>query len=42
MSTIKSCDRIVVIHKGKIVEDGTYEELISKNGYFSKLEAGIA
>ena len=42
MSTIKSCDRIVGIHKGQVVEDGTYEELVRKNGYFVKLEAGIA
>ncbi len=42
MSTIKTCDRIIVLHKGKVVEDGTYEELVRKNGYFAKLEAGIA
>jgi len=42
MSTIKSCDRIVVINKGKVVEDGTYEELVRLNGFFAKLEAGIA
>lgn len=43
MSTIKKCDRIVVVHRGKVVEDGTYEELIKKpNGYFVKLEKGVA
>lgn len=43
MSTIKKCDRIVVVHKGKVVEDGTYEELRAKpNGHFTKLEKGIA
>ena len=37
------CDRIVVIHKGKVVEDGTYDELSAKpDGHFSKLKAGIA
>lgn len=42
MSTIKTCDRIIVLHKGKVVEDGSYDELVRKNGYFAKLEAGIA
>jgi len=42
MSTIKTCNRIIVLHKGKVVEDGTYAELVRKNGYFAKLEAGIA
>lgn len=42
MSTIKKCDRIVVVHKGKVVEDGTYEELSAKpNGHFAKLEKGV-
>jgi ABC-type multidrug transport system fused ATPase/permease subunit len=37
------CDRIVVIHKGKVVEDGTYDELSAKpDGHFFKLKAGIA
>ena len=43
MSTIKKCNRIVVLHKGAVVEDGTYEELSQKkDGHFAKLEAGIA
>lgn len=37
LSTIKQCDRIIVLDKGHIVEDGTYEELITKNGYFAEL-----
>ena len=41
MSTIKKCNRIVVLHKGKVVEDGTYEELSAKpDGHFAKLERG--
>lgn len=28
-----------VLDKGRIVEDGTYEELVSKDGYFSELVA---
>jgi len=37
LSTIKHCDRILVFDKGKIVEDGTYDELIAKNGFFAEL-----
>lgn len=39
LSTIKQCDRILVLDGGKIVEDGKYEELIEKGGFFSKLVA---
>ena len=37
LSTIRHCDRIVVLRDGKIAEDGTYEELIEKNGFFAEL-----
>lgn len=37
LSTIRHCDRILVLHEGKIAEDGTYEELIAKNGIFAEL-----
>ncbi len=39
LSTIKQCDRIIVLDKGKIEEDGSYDELIAKNGYFAELVA---
>ena len=39
LSTIKRCDRILVIDGGKIAEDGTYDELIEKNGLFAELVA---
>ena len=39
LSTIKQCDRILVFDGGHIVEDGTYDELIEQNGYFSELVA---
>jgi len=37
LSTIRHCDRIVVLDGGEIIEDGTYDELIEKNGYFAEL-----
>lgn len=37
LSTIKQCDRILVLDGGKITEDGTYDELIAKNGVFAEL-----
>jgi ABC-type bacteriocin/lantibiotic exporter with double-glycine peptidase domain len=37
LSTIKNCDRILVMDGGKIVEEGTYDALIAKKGYFSEL-----
>ena len=39
LSTIRQCDRIIVLDGGHIIEDGTYEELIEKNGYFAELVA---
>ena len=37
LSTIKNCDRIPVLDKGRIIEDGSYDELIAKGGYFAEL-----
>jgi len=37
LSTIKHADEICVLHEGKIVERGTHEELIEKEGYYKKL-----
>lgn len=39
LSTIKQCDRILVLDGGQIIEDGTYDELIAKNGSFAELVA---
>ena len=37
LSTIRACDRIIYLEKGKIVEDGSYDELIALNGRFAGL-----
>lgn len=37
LSTIKNADLICVMHEGQIVERGTHNELIAKNGYYTKL-----
>ena len=37
LSTIRDCDRIIYLEKGKILEDGTYDELIALNGKFAEL-----
>ncbi len=37
LSTIKNADEIAVVSEGKIIEQGTHEELLSKNQIYSKL-----
>ena len=37
LSTLKNMDRIVVLDKGKVVEEGTFAELLEKDGRFAKL-----
>ena len=39
LSTIRKANRIVVLHKGRIVETGSHSELIAKQGEYSKLVA---
>ncbi len=39
LSTIASMDRLVVMDKGKIVEMGSHEELLAKNGVYARLWA---
>ncbi|HSN99411.1 MAG TPA: ABC transporter ATP-binding protein [Candidatus Nanopelagicales bacterium] len=37
LSTIRAADRIVVFHRGRVVEQGTHDELIALGGVYSKL-----
>jgi subfamily B ATP-binding cassette protein MsbA len=37
LSTIQKADKIVVMHRGEIVEQGTHDELLALNGTYSKL-----
>lgn len=37
LSTIQKADNIIVMQKGEIVEQGTHDELLAKNGSYSKL-----
>ena len=39
LSTIRGCNRILVMDQGTIIEEGTYDELIEKNGFFADLIA---
>lgn len=42
LSTVKKCDKIVVLHNGKVVEQGTYASLSEDvNSHFFKLKAGL-
>ena len=37
LATIRNADRILVFHEGKIVESGSFDELVAKNGRFAQL-----
>ena len=37
LSTIKNADKIIVLDSGKIIEKGTHQELMKKNGHYKKL-----
>jgi subfamily B ATP-binding cassette protein HlyB/CyaB len=44
LSTIRSCDRIITLENGRIVEDGRHEDLVSSNGRYAslyKLQGGM-
>lgn len=37
LATVKMCDEIIVLDKGEIVEQGTHDELLKKQGYYYRL-----
>jgi ATP-binding cassette subfamily B protein len=37
LSTVRGADRIIVMDKGKIVEDGNHESLLQRDGYYARL-----
>jgi len=39
LNTIRDADQILVMDQGKVVERGTYDELMSRDGLFRRLAA---
>ncbi len=37
LSTVQDCDRILCLDGGRIVEEGNYEELMGRHGFFAEL-----
>ena len=37
LSTVENADKIVVINKGQVVEEGTHQELLRRNGMYANL-----
>ena len=37
LSTIRAVDRIVVFHRGRVIETGTHDELLAKGGVYARL-----
>lgn len=37
LSAVRQCDRIIVMDKGRIVEQGSHDDLIEQSGYYAKL-----
>jgi subfamily B ATP-binding cassette protein HlyB/CyaB len=39
LSAVRACNRIIVMDKGRIVEQGNHDELLSQNGYYARLHS---
>jgi subfamily B ATP-binding cassette protein HlyB/CyaB len=39
LSTVRQCNRIIVMEKGRIVEQGNHHQLVAANGYYAKLQS---
>lgn len=39
LSTVRGCHRIIVMDKGRIIEQGDHDELLQQNGYYAKLHS---
>jgi subfamily B ATP-binding cassette protein HlyB/CyaB len=37
LSTVRRCDRIITLDRGRLVEDGTHDELIRTGGRYASL-----
>jgi ATP-binding cassette subfamily C protein len=37
MSTIRECNRIIVLAGGRVAEEGSYDDLVAKGGLFSEI-----
>ena len=39
LSTVKAADRVLVLDAGRLVEDGTHEQLLSRSGFYADMVA---